>query len=182
MTTPEPVAAALRWVAGLEADARAILATHEASSDRILTLEGSYEVLNGLSLDQDQLFRESLKALEARLFQAAHVLAWAAFVDFLHEFLIPDYLTALQAARPKWGLTAPEDLRDWGEFAVIEAGNAAGAYNKTTMKALHGLLNRRNECAHPSEYFPDLNETLGYIGELFKRITQLQAVAARRSS
>lgn len=42
------------------------------------------------------------------------------------------------------------------------------------MKALHGLLNRRNECAHPSEYFPDLNETLGYIGELFKRIKQLQ--------
>jgi hypothetical protein len=57
---------------------------------------------------------------------------------------------------------------------VIEAGKDAGAYSKTTMKALHGLLNRRNECAHPSEYFPDLNEALGYIGELFKRIKQLQ--------
>jgi hypothetical protein len=56
---------------------------------------------------------------------------------------------------------------------VIEAGKEAGAYNRTTMKALHGLLNRRNECAHPSEYFPDLNETLGYVGELFKRIKQL---------
>lgn len=174
MSTPEPLAAALRWVAELEADARAILSTHEASADRVLTLEGSYDALGKMSLDQDQLFRESLQALEARLFQAAHVLAWAGFMDFLHEFLIPDHLNALRIARPKWNLAAPEDLRDWGEFAVIEAGKEAGAYNKTTMKALHGLLNRRNECAHPSEYFPDLNTTLGYIGELFKRIKQLR--------
>jgi hypothetical protein len=174
MSTPEQLAVALRWVADLEANMRGILATHEASTDRILTLEGSYSTLQNLSLDQDQIFRESLRALEAKLFQAAHVLAWAAFVDFLHGFLIPQHLTALQTARPKWTLAAPEDLRDYGEFAVVEAGKEAGAYSKTTMKALHGLLNRRNECAHPSEYFPDLNETLGYIGELFKRIKQLQ--------
>jgi hypothetical protein len=174
MSTPKQLARALRWVADLEADSRAILATHEASTDRILTLEGSYATLQNLSLDQDQIFRESLQALEAKLFQAAHVLAWAAFVDFLYGLLIPQHLVALQAARPKWNLSAPEDLRDWGEFAVIEAGKEANAYSKTTMKALHGLLNRRNECAHPSEYFPDLNETLGYIGELFKRIRQLQ--------
>lgn len=174
MTTPEPLAAALQWVAEFEAEARAILATHEASTDRILTLEGSYTALQDLSLDQEEIFRESLRALDAKLFQAAHVLAWAAFMDFLHNFLIPAHLTALKTARPKWPLRAPEDLRDWSEYGVIEAGKDAGAYSKTTMKALHGLLNRRNECAHPSEYFPDLNETLGYIGELFKRIKQLQ--------
>jgi hypothetical protein len=44
------------------------------------------------------------------------------------------------------------------------------------MKALHGLLNRRNECAHPSEYFPDLNQTLGYVSELFSRIEWLQKI------
>ena len=174
MTTPEPLADALRWVSQLETETRAILATHEASADRILTLEGSYDALGRLSLDQDQLFRESLAALEAKLFQAAHVLAWAAFVDFLHEFLVAEHLSALRTARPNWMLAAPEDLREWSEFAVIEAGKAAGIYTKTTMKALHGLLNRRNECAHPSEYFPDLNTTLGYIGELFKRIEQLR--------
>jgi hypothetical protein len=42
------------------------------------------------------------------------------------------------------------------------------------MKALHGLLSRRNECAHASDYFPDLNETLGYVVELFQRIAYLQ--------
>jgi hypothetical protein len=71
------------------------------------------------------------------------------------------------------GPPSGDDRREHAEFQVIEAGKAS-AYSKTTMKALHGLLNRRNECAHPSEYFTDLNETLGYIGELFKRITQLQ--------
>lgn len=174
MTTPASLAALLKWVADLDAETSSILATHEASTDRIITLEGTYSDLRNLSLDQEQLFGESLRALEAKLFQAAHVLAWAAFMDFLHNILIPDHLAALQSARPKWGLNAPEDLRDWGEFAVIEAGRDAGAYSKTMMKALHGLLNRRNECAHPSEYFPDLNETLGYVSELFKRIQQIK--------
>ena len=179
MNTPEPLAGVLRWVAELERETHRILATHEASTDRILTLEGSYEALDSLSLDQDQLFRESLRALEAKLFQAAHVLAWAAFMDFLQNVLVPAHESAINAARPKWKIAAPEDLRDWGEYAVIEAGKDAGVYSKTMMKALHGLLNRRNECAHPSEYFPDLNETLGYISELFKRITQLARVASR---
>lgn len=173
-STPPEMADALRWVADLESEAREILASHEASTDRIVTLEGSYDALGRLSIDQDQLFRESLKALEVKLFQAAHVLAWAGFIDFLHQYLAaPGRLAALQAARPAWKIETPEDLRDWGEFAVIEAGKVAGLYNKTTMKALHGCLNRRNECAHPSEYFPDLNTTLGFVGELFHRIAQL---------
>jgi hypothetical protein len=169
----EAVRRVLRRVAGLEAEAKAILSTHEASSSRLVTLEGSYADLSGLSLAQDELFRESLRAVETGLYRAVHVLAWAGFVDFLHEMLANDHQAPLSAARPKWRITGPEDLREWSEFGVVEAGKDAGVYNKTTMKALHGLLNRRNECAHPSEYFPDLNETLGYVGELFKRIKQL---------
>jgi hypothetical protein len=53
-------------------------------------------------------------------------------------------------------------------------GKPIGGYNKTTMKALHGLLNKRNECAQPSGYSPDLNRTLGFIGELVDRIKKLQ--------
>jgi hypothetical protein len=174
MRREQAVRVVLARVAELDVEAKAILAGHEAASSRIVTLEGSYDQLTGLSLDQDELFREGLRAVESGLFRAAHVLAWAGFVDFLHETLIPTHLAALQGARPKWRLAAAEDLRDWGEHAVIEAGREACVYSKTTMKALHGLLNRRNECAHPSDYFPDLNETLGYISELFKRIKLLQ--------
>lgn len=173
MSRERAVRGVLQRVAVLEVEAKAVLASHEAASSRVVTLEGSYADLTGLSLDQDELFRESLRAVEEGLFRAAHVLGWAGFVDFLHEYLIPDHLAALQAVRPKWNLSAAENLREWGEFAVIEAGKAGAVYGNTTMKALHGLLNRRNECAHPSDYFPDLNETLGFIGELFKRIEAL---------
>ena len=174
MTLERAVREALYRVAELDVEAKALLATHEGSFSRVVTLEGSYASLTGLSLDQDELFRESLRAVEAGLFRAAHVLSWAGFIDFLHGHLVPEHLSALETARPKWPLTSHEDLREWSDHGVIEAGRDAGVYNKTTMKALHGLLNRRNECAHPSEYFPDLNETLGYIGELFKRITLLR--------
>jgi hypothetical protein len=174
MSRTDAVRGLLGRIADLEREAKAVLATHEGASARVVILEDSYADLSGLSLDQDELFREGLRSVEAGLYRAAHVLAWAGFVDFLHETLVASHLTALNGARPKWNIAAPEDLRDWGEYAVIEAGKDAGAYNKTTMKALHGLLNRRNECAHPSDYFPDLNETLGYIGELFKRIKPIQ--------
>lgn len=173
-TDGDAVRSVLRRISDLDSEAKAILATHEAAHARVVTLEDSYSTLRGLSLDQDELFRESLRAVEVGLYRAAHVLAWAGFVDFLHDLLVLRHLNALQAARPKWNVTFSEDLREWGEFAVIEAGKEVSAYNKTTMKALHGLLNRRNECAHPSDYFPDLNETLGYVGELFKRIERLQ--------
>jgi hypothetical protein len=173
MSEADAVRVLLDRIARLGREANAVLATHEAANARLLTLEDSYATLTGLTLDQDELFREALRATEVGLFRAAHVLAWAGFNDFLHEHLFTHHLASLKVARPKWTLNNPEDLRDWSEFAVIEAGKASGAFNNTMMKALHGLLNRRNECAHPSDYFPDLNEALGYIGELFKRITQL---------
>lgn len=61
------------------------------------------------------------------------------------------------------------------DFQLIEAARKLGLCTKTFMKALHGLLNKRNECAHPSDFFPDLNEALGYLSEIFKRIETLNA-------
>lgn len=174
MSDDDAVRSVLLRIARLEREANALLATHEAANARVATLEVSYADLTALSLDQDEMFREALRATGVGLFRAAHVLAWAGFTDYLHELLFSSHLSALKTARPKWTITAPEDLRNWTEYAVIEAGKECTAYNKTYMKAFHGLLNRRNECGHPSDYFPDLNETLGYIGERFKRIKKLQ--------
>jgi hypothetical protein len=74
---------------------------------------------------------------------------------------------------PKWTISDPEDLRAYGDFQVIEAGKTAGVYRINVVRALHGYLDRRNECAHPSEYFPDLNRTLGYVSELVNRIERM---------
>lgn len=161
-------------VVALGSEAQRVLATHEAAPARTVTLEDSYSRLGKLSLAQDELFLESLRAVEAELFRAAHVLAWAGFVDFLHNHLAADGLKALGAEQPKWTVKTAEDLREHADHQVIEAGKEAGFYPKSVMKALLGLLNKRNESAHPSEYFPDFNETLGYVSELFQRIDYLQ--------
>lgn len=167
------VRAALRRVADLETEAKAILSTHEASSERVTTIEGSYAKLDGMSIAQDELFRESLRAVRYGLYRAAHVLAWAGFIDFLHDKLVDDHLAAIVAARPSWPVTTAEDLRSYSDFQVIEAGKDAKMYTAQTMRMLHGWLGSRNECAHPSEYFPDLNMTLGYISELVDRVKRL---------
>jgi hypothetical protein len=60
------------------------------------------------------------------------------------------------------------------EFQLIEAARDLGLCTKTEAKALHGLLNKRNECAHPSNYFPSLNESLGYASEILQRVGQMQ--------
>jgi hypothetical protein len=141
-------------VVSLNAEAQRILATHEAAPARTVTLETSYGRLGKLSLEQDELFRESLRAVEVELFRAAHLLAWAGFVDFLQNHLAADGLVALDAERPRWKAKSAEDLREHADYQVIEVGKEAGFYPKSVMKALHGLLNKRNESAHPSEYFP----------------------------
>jgi hypothetical protein len=174
MTSRSSLDAVLVRVAAFEAEAQTVLGAYEEAPARVVTLQASYQRLSGLSLDQDELFREALRAVESGLFRAAHVLAWAGFVDLFHNKLVDQHLVALQTARAKWTVNTADDLRDYSDFQVIEAGLDAGVYKRTTMKALHGLLNRRNECAHPSDYFPDLNQTLGYVSELFARIEKLK--------
>ena len=96
-------------------------------------------------------------------------------MDFLEEKLASDGLKKLRAIRPAWKVATVEELRETVvEFQLIEVTRDLGLCTKTEMKALHGLLNKRNECAHPSDYFPSLNESLGYVSEILQRIGQLQ--------
>lgn len=164
----------VRRIVALEVDAQRILAVHESAPARTISLEDSYRGLGKLSLRQDELFREALRAIEVGLFRASHVLAWAGFIDFLHDRIFSTGTGALQAARPNWSVKSAEDLRDYTDYQVIEAAKELRLCNKTVMKALQGLLNKRNEAAHPSDYFPNMNETLGYISELFHRIERLK--------
>ena len=159
----------------LRADARRILSTVESGRERRFTLDASYRTLGRLSLKQDDLFRQGLACVEHQLYRAAHVMAWAAFMDFLHQKLAEDGLKRLGQARPDWKIKHVEDLRNCSDYQVVEAAEHCGLYAKTTKKALHGLLNKRNECAHPEEYCPELNDTLGYLDELFKRLTMLRS-------
>lgn len=162
----------LRKITKFEEEAQRALAVHESAPARRITLEVSYGRLGQLSLQQDELFREALRAIEVGLFRASHVLAWAGFI--VHTRIAGNGLELVERLRPNWVVKSVEDLRAYAEFQVIEAGRELHLYDKTVMKALHGLLNKRNEAAHPSDYFPDLNETLGYISEIFQRVERLK--------
>ena len=118
--------------------------------------------------------KQALRCVEQRLFRAAHVMAWAAFMDFLEEKLASDGLAKVRAARPAWKAHSVEELREHQpEYQIVEVTQAVGLCGKSEAKALLGLLNGRNECAHPSSYYPQLNETLGYISQLLQRIATL---------
>lgn len=161
-------------VSAFENEAKKLLSQIETSKTRIITLEESYKKVSGLSLKQEDLFKQALRCIEHELYRAAHVMAWAAFIDFFHLKLGEDGYAKLNAARTSWNVSGQEDLREQADYHVIEAAKTIGLLRKPEEKALKGLLNKRNECAHPEDYYPSLNDSLGYIDELLKRITSLK--------
>lgn len=157
-------------------EALIISSTHETSKSRIVLLENSYFKLEKLSLKQDELFRQSLRCVENSLFRASHIMAWSGFIDFLVEKLATNQFEKLHNAMPNWKFdTTIELCENYSDFAIIEASYATKLWSKGEKKVVQGLLSKRNECAHPSDYFPELNETLGYISELLKRIKMIQS-------
>jgi len=165
-------------VHAFENEAHRILARHETTVYRVITIEDTYRTLTGLTLQQDNLFREALRCVENQLFNAAHVMAWAAFMDYLEDKMIVEYLTDIKAVRPKWSINSKEDLREKAtEHQLITVCREVKLFSKNEEKAFHGLLSTRNECAHPSDYSPTLNEALGYISQILNRITTLQMKA-----
>ncbi|QEO15815.1 hypothetical protein FLP10_16345 [Agromyces intestinalis] len=176
MAAPRTAHEVAQWAAAVQADLASHLAMREKSAHRVITLQESYAKLSALSLKQDILINEGLRCVEYGLYRPAHVATWAGFVDFVHEWTWDaSRLAKLKSVRPNWTLNDAGDLHEITDYALIEGLKFAGLITKTTMKALHGLLNKRNECAHPEDYTPTVNDTLGYIDELMKRISALQA-------
>ena len=164
--------------AAFEAAAHELFAQHETSkASRVISLTQTWRDLKGLSLLQESLFRDALLCIERGVFRAAHVMCWAAFMDLLEQKLSSDNLVAVHTMRPKWKkYKTIEELREnIVEFQLLDAARDVGLLSKTTAKTLQGLLSKRNECAHPSGYEPDLNESLGYASELIARSKTLQS-------
>lgn len=158
-----------------EAEAHTILGVHETAPSRVVLLDESYKSLEALNLRQDDLMRQAFRCAESTLFRAAHVMAWAAFMDFLEEKLESDGLVKVHAARPKWTYKTMDDLRERvPERQIVEVTKDVKLCTKNQMNALVALLNKRNECAHPSSFYPGLNETLGFLSEVLQRIKLLQ--------
>lgn len=140
-----------------------------------MTLTESYKKLTKLNLKQDNLFREALQCAEHGLYRSAHVTSFAALMDYVHEWIVADpaRLAVIQANYPTWGITQASDFREHKDHTLFEVLKKQGMITNSMAKALQGLLAKRNECAHPEDYEPSINDTLGYLDEMMKRITAL---------
>jgi hypothetical protein len=165
----------LDTVTALAAEHRAIVSRAQGSRSRLVTVELTLKTLDALSPRQGELLKESTLAVSHGLYRAAHVAAFACIVDALHSRLeLAGDLPKLAAIRPKWKLTTVEDLRDQGDFQVIDAAKEIGSISKPMAKSLHGLLHRRNLCAHPTGYVPTMDEALGFLSEGIQLLRVLQ--------
>lgn len=148
-------------------EANKILAIHEAAPSRIVILDNTYKKLKALSLAQDELLRQSLRCVENNLYRAAHVLAWTALIDLIENVLASDGFKKLNSVRSKWNVNTLDDLREnYPEYQIIEVCKPLKLTNKGETTILKGLLSKRNQCAHPSNFFPDYNQTLGYLADV----------------
>jgi len=142
------------------AEAHKILAVHEAAPSRTVLLDNSYNELHQLSLKQDELLRQALRCVENKLYRAAHILCWVALMDFLEAVL---------------NFNSLDELREKvSEFQIIKACKDLKLINRNEMRVLHGFLSKRNLCAHPSDFFPDYNQTLGYVADILNTIKGIQ--------
>lgn len=162
-------------VHAFEVEAHRILGRHEGARSRVVILEGSYAQLEGLSLEQDDLFRQALRCVENELYRAAHVMAFAGFMDFVFEKLSADGLASVRRERPAW---KGKDIHEMAEYVpdsqFIDVTQPVHLATKNDVKQMKSLLDRRNACAHPTAYYPDLNMTLGYFAEVLHVVRALQ--------
>ncbi len=161
-------------VQAFKSEAEAILGFSESSIHRTAELSSSYALIDELTPSQADMLRQALRCVEVGVFRAAHVLAWACVADHLQHMVDNDGYTTINSKYPDWKIKSLDDLRDRiGEHNLIEAMFQSAMITKIHKKALQALLNKRNECAHPSEYFPDLNQSLGYVSECIARLSAL---------
>lgn len=152
-----------------------IFACHEVPKSRVFLLDQTRKQLRQLSLTQSLLFEQALTCAEIGINRAACVIAWTAFMDFFEHKIVETGLPKLHTLKPDWRkYGSVEALREHvPEFQLIDAAEQIGLISKNEKKALHGLLAKRNECAHPSDYEPSSNETIGYLAELLNRLSAL---------
>jgi hypothetical protein len=162
-------------VAIFDKAARGLLATHATSRDRVISLSSIQNDVDCLSIDQNELFSESITCIKHGLFRPAIVVAWAAMMDYLESTTIKYKLEEIHASYPKWGsISSAQDLREsQNDHNIIEAAATVKVLRKSEKKVLHGHLAKRNECAHPGAHQPSLNESIGYVDELLRRIATI---------
>jgi len=156
-------------------EALEIFGKHETSKFRTITIEQTKKNLKQLSIRQDKLFSEAIGCIEKGFYRASIVIAWAGFIDCIESILESDGMKKVHTLRPNWKKFKNIEMlkESISEYQIIEVAKDTGLLTKSECKTLHGLLSKRNECAHPTNFEPSLNDSLGYISELLNRLENI---------
>ena len=109
------------------------------------------------TLPSTRRLTEAVECVEAELYAQAHVAAWNAFME--------DVLTRLSTdgSRPAW---TPDRQ-------TLEVLVKRGLCSTAEHEWLVPLLQRRNECAHVTDFVPSRDQALWYIGAIIEHIESL---------
>lgn len=165
-------------VANFASEANILLGRFEtARKSRVMSVRETSRQLKSLSIRQEGLFEDALECISHGILRSSIVMAWQGYMDSLDAKLASDGLVKVRTARPKWPQSGTiDDLRDGtNEYQRLELARSLGLLDKSSMKSLHGMLSTRNDCAHPSNYVPNLNSALGYVADLIDRVGVLQS-------
>ena|SRR5690625_156154 len=150
--------------------AHEILATHEKSHSRIILLEDLIKKLSGTPVDIQDYFRESIECLELGLNRPAIVFSWAGHIHVFSEQLFNHHEKDIRAKRKKWKFSNVNELREnYPESQIIDVAKEVKFIKKAQQKVLQGQLSKRNQCAHPTLYRPNMNTGIGYVDEMIQQ-------------
>ena len=111
-------------------------------------------------------FEQARRCLAHDLTRPAHVAAWNSFVALAFAQLADDDFAALRTSKHRAELSLDDLMRavHGRELIRLLARHELVAADDGTV--LDDVLRRRNDCAHPMPYEPDLAETATYLSSI----------------
>lgn len=156
--------------------ARSVLAQHETSTDRVMTLDATLTLVGSLPDDVRAYFLESVKCLENNLCRPAVVAIWSGFM-FLFTQALDETINKQNGLGDSCQGRSGKGWRPDSETLRVAAQRRF--IGPQEQKELEWYLTVRNRCAHFDGGAPvTLNQALGIAEALLKRIVALSDMNA----
>lgn len=140
----------------------------------------SDERLTLMTPDARNAVAESVKAIDARLYSSAIVLAWGALVDCLHEFAWEDQFQTLNAhlqvrRKPK----SRDSIRDVRDFDFLVACRDAGLIGSAQHGVLDSMLKERNRAGHVGFRHSTATYALHFLERVLVEVSEISKLKTR---
>lgn len=160
-----------RRAASAGRSARSVLARHETSKDRVMSLEAMIALVGSLPDDVRIYFLEAVRCLEKDLCRPAVVAIWSGFI-FLFAQALDE---AIEEPSDHSASRRVRSRKRWrSDSETLRLAAQRDFIRPQEQKELEGHLAVRNRCAHFSSGPPiTLNQALGIADALLRRVVSL---------